>query len=385
MAEGTRSTINPLRALGDYGQSVWLDYIRRDLIISGELRHLVEADGVCGVTSNPSIFEKAVAGSADYDDILGAVDARGLDAAALYERIAVRDVRDAADVLGPVYERSQGRDGYVSLEVSPKLAHDTRRTLDEARRLWRTVGRPNLMIKVPATPEGVPALRQLIAEGINVNATLLFSQAAYERIAQAYMEGLETRARDGDDLSRVESVASFFVSRIDSAVDELLSRRMKASVGAQELASLRSVLGKAAIANAKQTYRKYLRLFAGPRWGALAARGARTQRVLWASTSTKNPAYRDVVYVEELIGPDTVNTVPPATLEAFRDHGRVRASLTEDVEAADAAMVTLARLGISMPEVTARLLEDGVRLFAESFDGLLKAVGGRGAIATARG
>jgi len=384
MAEGTRSTINPLRALGDYGQSVWLDYIRRDLIISGELQHLVEADGICGVTSNPSIFEKAIGGGADYDDILSAADARGMDSETLYERIAVRDVRDAADVLRPVYERSQGRDGYVSLEVSPKLAHDTRRTLEEARRLWRIVGHPNLMIKVPATPEGVPALRQLIAEGINVNATLLFSQAAYERIAQAYMEGLETRARDAADLSRVASVASFFVSRIDSAVDQLLFQRMQTS-DAEQQALLRSVMGKAAIANAKQTYRKYLRLFSGPRWEALAARGARTQRVLWASTSTKNPAYRDVVYVEELIGPETVNTVPPATLDAFRGHGRVRASLTEDVEAADAVMMTLARLGIAMPEVTARLLDDGVRLFAESFDGLLKAVEERGAIASVRG
>jgi transaldolase/glucose-6-phosphate isomerase len=372
---------NPLRALSDYRQSVWLDYIHRRLVLSGELQRLVEEDSVCGVTSNPSIFEKAVAGSTDYQDILSAADARHVDGNTLYERIVVRDIRDAADVLRPVYEHSQRRDGYVSLEVSPKLARDTQRTLEEAQRLWRTVDRPNLMIKVPATPQGVPAMRQLIADGINVNVTLLFSQAAYERVVESYVAGVETLARDGGDVSRVASVASFFVSRIDSAVDRLLSARMKAASSSREQVLLSSLMGKIAIANAKQTYQKYLHLFSGPRWEALAARGAKTQRVLWASTGTKNPAYRDVVYVEELIGPDTVNTMPPATLDAFRDHGRPRASLTENVHEANAAMDTLAQLGISMPEVTAQLLDDGVRLFAEAFDGLLEAVDRRDRVA----
>ena len=370
-------TINPLRALSDYGQSVWLDYIHRRLLVSGGLQHLVEEDGVRGVTSNPAIFEKAIAGSTEYADLLSAADARRVDGGALYERIAVRDIRDAASVLRPEYERSQKRDGYVSLEVSPKLARDTERTLVEARRLWRAVDRPNLMIKVPATPQGIPAVQQLIAEGINVNVTLLFSQAAYERVAEAYVAGLETLARDGGDVSRVASVASFFVSRIDSAVDRLLSARLKASSSAQEQVLLTSLMGKAAIANAKQAYQRYLRLFSGSRWEALAANGAKTQRLLWASTGTKNPAYRDVLYVEELIGPDTVDTMPPATLDAFRDHGRPRASLTENLEEANTTMDTLARLGISMPEVTAQLLEDGVKLFAEAFDGLLRAVDGR--------
>ena len=372
---------NPLRALSDYGQSVWLDYIHRRLVLSGELQRLVEEDGVCGVTSNPAIFAKVVAGSTDYQDILSAADARHVDGNTLYERIVVRDIRDAADVLRPVYEHSQRRDGYVSLEVSPKLARDTQRTLEEARRLWRAVDRPNLMIKVPATPQGVPAVRQLIADGINVNVTLLFSQAAYERVVESYVAGVESLARDGGDVSRVVSVASFFVSRIDSAVDRLLAARMKAASSTREQVLLSSLMGKIAIANAKQTYQKYLHLFSGPRWEALAARGAKTQRVLWASTGTKNPAYRDVVYVEELIGPDTVNTMPPATLDAFRDHGRSRASLTENVHEANAAMDTLAQLGISMPEVTAQLLDDGVRLFAEAFDGLLEAVDRRDRVA----
>ena len=303
---------NPLRALSDYGQSIWLDYISRRLLVSGDLKRLVEEDGVRGVTSNPSIFEKAITGGTDYQDILGTVDARILDANTLYERLAVRDIRDAADTLRQPYEHSQRRDGYVSLEVSPKLARDTQRTIEQARRLWHAVDRPNLMIKVPATAEGVPAVQRLVAEGINVNVTLLFSQATYKRVAESYLAGLEARARSGGDVSHVASVASFFVSRIDSAVDRLLSAPMKAVISEQEQAALSGVIGKTAIANAKQTYQRYLGLFRGPRWEALAARGAKTQRLLWASTGTKDPAYRDVVYVEELIGPDTVNTLPPA-------------------------------------------------------------------------
>jgi transaldolase / glucose-6-phosphate isomerase len=369
---------NPLRTLSEYGQSVWLDYIDRRLLITNELERLVEQDGVCGVTSNPAIFERAIAGSTDYQDILGTGDARGMDAQALYERAALRDIRDAADVLRPLYERLNRRDGYVSLEVSPRLARDTERTLDEARRLWLAVDRPNVMIKVPGTAQGIPAMQRLIAEGINVNVTLLFSQAAYERVAAAYKAGLELLARNGGDLSRVASVASFFVSRIDTAVDQLLSARMSACTSEGERSELARMVGKVAIANAKQTYQRYLRLFGGERWEALIAQGARPQRVLWASTGTKSPAYRDVVYVEELIGPETVNTMPLGTLDAFRDHGRPRASLTENVSEADATMESLVRLGISMHDVTDRLLDDGITLFAEAFDRLLQAVGQSG-------
>jgi transaldolase / glucose-6-phosphate isomerase len=370
----TRRRANPLVALGDYGQAVWLDYIRRDLLLSGELQRLVDEDGLTGLTSNPSIFEKAVTGSSDYQDILDAADGCRVDPHTLYERIVLRDISGAADVMQPVYERSQGRDGYVSLEVSPRLATDTLRTLDDARRLWRAVDRPNLMIKVPATTQGVAAVRQLIAEGINVNVTLLFSQDVYERVAESYLGGLEDLARRGGDVARVASVASFFISRIDFAVDKLLSRRLEVSRGADAQAQLRALLGKAAIANARQTYQRYLRLFNGPRWGALAASGAHTQRVLWASTGTKNPAYSDVLYVEELIGRDTVNTLPLATLEAFRDHGRPRSSLTEKLAEAGTTLDALARLGIDMSEVTSHLLDEGVRLFTASFDGLLKAL-----------
>ena len=369
-------TNNPLRVLADHGQSVWLDYIRRDLILSGDLQRLIDEDDLRGVTSNPSIFEKAVTGSTDYQDILGSAEARRLDANALYERIALRDIRDAAEVLRPVYERTDARDGYVSLEVSPALARDTGRTLEEARRLWNLVGRPNVMIKVPGTPEGVPAVRQLISEGININVTLLFSQAAYEQVAEAFMAGLEAR-RPGDDVSRVASVASFFVSRIDTAVDKLLAARIEASSDSKVRAAAAALKGRIAIANARQTYRRYLRLFSGPRWEALSAKGAKAQRLLWASTSTKDAAYRDVVYVEELIGRDTVNTMPPATLEAFRDHGRVRETLTAGLDQADADMDALEHLGISMTDVTARLLDEGVALFAKSFQSLLAAVDAR--------
>jgi transaldolase/glucose-6-phosphate isomerase len=367
-------TRNSLKDLSRYGQSVWLDYIERGMLASGELRRLVEEDNVCGITSNPSIFEKAVAGSTHYRDILDAADSRRTDARTLYERIAVRDIRDAADLLAAVYRESRRRDGFVSLEVAPALAHDTARTVEEARRLWRAVDRPNLMIKVPATPEGIPAMQQLVATGINVNVTLLFSQSAYERVANAYMAGLEELVRAGGDAACLASVASFFVSRIDTAVDTLLSASLKAASGAQERDVLAGLMGKTAVANAKQAYQRFLRLFGGPRWKALAAKGARPQRLLWASTGTKNPAYSDVKYVEELIGPDTVNTMPPATLAAFRDHGRVRASLTEGLAQSDATMQELARTGVSMANVTAKLLDDGVRLFAEAFDGLLRAV-----------
>ena len=371
----TAKATNPLKDLLKYGQSVWLDYIRRNLLTSGELKRLIEEDGLRGMTSNPAIFEKAIAGSTDYTDILQSLQSKtDLDAKARYEILAIRDIQDAADFLRPVYDSSKRRDGYVSLEVSPYLARDTQGTLEEARRLWKTVNRENVMIKVPGTAQGIPAFQQLISEGININVTLLFSQEVYKRVAEAYITGLEQLAASGGDVSRIASVASFFISRIDNSVDAIVGERLKTSKDPGEQEQLKSLLGKAAIANGKQTYVRYQQIFSGGRWQALASKGAQTQRVLWASTSTKNPKYRDVLYVEELIGPDTVNTIPPATLDAFRDHGRPRASLTEDVEGANRIMETAAKLGISMKEITDNLTDDGVRLFAEAFDKLLEAV-----------
>ena len=371
----TAKATNPLKDLLKYGQSVWLDYIRRDLLTSGELKRLIEEDGLRGMTSNPAIFEKAIADSTLYSDILQSLRSRSdLDAKGRYEILAIRDIQDAADFLRPVYDSSKRRDGYVSLEVSPYLARDTEGTLAEARRLWKTVGRENVMIKVPGTAEGIPAFQQLISEGININVTLLFSQEVYKCVADAYIAGLEQLSARGGDVSKIASVASFFISRIDSSVDAIVGERLKASKEQREQEQLKSMLGKVAIANGKQTYVSYQKIFSGDRWKALSTKGAQTQRVLWASTSTKNPNYRDVLYVEELIGPDTVNTIPPATLDAFRDHGRARPSLTEDVESANRTMEAAAKLGISMKEVTDKLTDDGVRLFAEAFDKLLKAV-----------
>jgi len=365
---------NPLKALSKFGQSVWLDYIRRDLIESGELKRLIEDDGLAGMTSNPSIFEKAIVESKYYTDLLKDLARRkDLDAAGRYELLAIRDIQDAADALRPVYQSTRRRDGYVSLEVSPLLAHDTEDTLKEARRLWKAVGRENVMIKVPGTPEGIPAFEQLTSEAINVNVTLLFAQEVYEKVAESYIAGLEKLAARGGDVSKIASVASFFISRIDTLVDSIVQERLKTAAD-RDRASLESILGKVAIANGKQTYQRYLRIFRGERWEQLAKQGARTQRVLWASTSTKNPKYRDVMYVEELIGADTVNTMPPATMDAYRDHGQARASLTEGVESANQIMEKVGRLGISMKEVTDKLTDDGVRLFADSFAKLLQAV-----------
>ncbi|HEY2663399.1 MAG TPA: bifunctional transaldolase/phosoglucose isomerase, partial [Candidatus Binataceae bacterium] len=367
--------MNPLKALQEYGQSVWLDYIRRNLLVGGELQRLIEADGIRGVTSNPAIFEKAIAGSDDYTDQLKALeDKRDLDAMALYEQLAIRDIQSAADLLAPVYRLTKCRDGYVSLEVSPYLAHDSEKTIAEARRLWAAVHRENLMIKIPGTAEGVPAIRQAISEGINVNITLLFSRDAYHAVLEAYLSGLESRAAKNHDLSQVASVASFFVSRIDSNVDARIAAKLKTVANSAEQAALRGVTGRVAIANAKLAYRIYQEATASDRWQALAQKGAQTQRLLWASTSTKNPAYSDVLYVAELIGPDTVNTIPPATLDAFRDHGRPGHTLTADLEDARDTMDSLERGGISLKAVTDELLVEAVSLFAEAFDKLLAAV-----------
>jgi len=371
----TAKATNPLKDLLKFGQSVWLDYIRRDLITSGELKRLIEEDGLRGMTSNPAIFEKAIAGSTDYADILAALKNReDLDAKARYETIAIRDIQDATDLMRPVYDESKKRDGYVSLEVSPYLARDTQATLEEARRLWKAVDRPNLMIKVPGTAEGIPAFEQLIGEGINVNVTLLFAQDVYQQVAEAYIRGLNKFAASGGDVRRMASVASFFISRIDNSVDSEVSTRMKSAKSPAEEQKLKSLLGKVAIANGKLAYQRYLRIFSGPGWDALRAQGAQTQRVLWASTSTKNPAYPDILYVQDMIGPDTVNTIPPATFDAFRDHGQPRETLTEDVEGAKQTMETLAEVGISIDKITDKLTDDGVRLFEEAFDKLLAAV-----------
>jgi len=370
--ENAKAT-NPLKDLLKFGQSVWLDYIRRDLITSGELKRLIDEDGLRGMTSNPAIFEKAITGSKDYVNILDSLKGRkDLDAKGKFEIIAIRDIQDATDLLRPVYDESNRHDGYVSLEVSPYLALDTRGTLEEARRLWKAVNRPNLMIKVPGTKEGIPAFEQLIGEGINVNVTLLFSQEVYQQVAEAYVRGLQKFVASGGDVSRIASVASFFISRIDNAIDADLSARLKSEQGDEQ--KLKSVLGKVAIANGKLAYQRYLKIFSGPNWDKLKAKGAQTQRVLWASTSTKNPAYPDILYVQELIGPDTVNTIPPATFDAFRDHGKPRETLTEDVEGAKQVMKNLAEIGISIDQVTDKLTEDGVRLFEEAFDKLLAAV-----------
>jgi transaldolase/glucose-6-phosphate isomerase len=372
--ESSKAT-NPVKELLNYGQSMWLDYIRRDLITSGKLKTMIDEDGLRGMTSNPSIFEKAIAESSLYDDMLKSLASRSdLDATGRFELIAIRDIQDAADVLRPVYDESKSRDGYVSLEVSPLLALKTQETIEEARRLWKAVNRPNVMIKVPGTAEGLPAIRQLIGEGINVNVTLLFAQEVYEKVAEAHIAGLEDLAKRGGNLKKTAGVASFFISRIDSLVDSMINDKLKAATDAQQQALLKGLLGKVAIANGKLTYLRYQRLFSGPRWQALAAQGAQTQRVLWASTSTKNPAYRDVMYVEELIGLDTVNTMPPATIDAFRDHGKLRNSLTEDVAGAQNVMDNLARTGISIKEVTTKLTDDGVKLFADAFHKLLAAV-----------
>lgn len=359
--------MNPLKELLAQGQSVWLDYIRRDLIRTGELKRLVEEDGIRGVTSNPTIFEKAIAGSTDYDDALRALLAKDpkREVGAIYERLAIEDIQMAADVLRAVYDETGGADGYVSFEVSPHLAHDTRATISEAKRLRAAVARPNVMIKVPATPEGIPAIEELIAEGVNVNITLMFSMGHYEAVARAYIRGLGRCA----DPSKVASVASFFVSRVDTMVDRALETLATAQPQAKTL------LGKIAIANSKMVYHRFLQIFHGEGFVALRQRGTRVQRPLWASTGTKNPAYSDVLYVENLIGADTVNTLPPETLNAFKDHGKVPGeSVRDSLDDAAAALGRLKALGINLDTITEKLQQDGVTAFATSFDQLMAAL-----------
>ena len=364
---------NPLKQLAGAGQSIWLDYMHRKLMESGELKRLTEEDAVTGMTSNPSIFEKAIGEGGDYDDRVKAALAEGdLSAMDLYERLAIKDIQDAADQLKPVWDRTKGVDGYVSLEVSPYLAMDTDGTIHEAERLWKTVDRKNLMIKVPGTQAGAPAIAALIGQGINVNVTLLFGLDAYLAVAEAHLEGLEYFKSKGGDISKVHGVASFFVSRIDTQIDKEIDRRVKAADSQTE--KLKALRGKVAIANAKVAYRRYQEMIESPRWKTLAAAGASPQRLLWASTGTKDPAYSDVLYVETLIGPDTVNTMPTKTLEAFKDHGQVRETLTEDVEGAQEVLAAQARLDLDLDGVTTKLVADGVKSFSDSFDTLLAAV-----------
>jgi len=373
--------MNPVKALENHGQSVWLDFLARGFVAKGELQELIDTDGVKGVTSNPSIFEKAIGSSDEYDGAIGkALKGGDRPVADLFEQLAVEDIQHAADVLRPVYDHLKGEDGFVSLEVSPYLATDTKGTIAEAERLWNDVGRKNLMVKVPATPEGLPAIRHLIGEGISINITLLFSQQVYLQVAEAYLAGLEKYVANGGDPSHVASVASFFVSRIDTMADKQLDDKIAKANDPTEKERLAELKGKVAIANAKLAYQEYKRLFSGPRWEKLEAKGAKPQRLLWASTGTKNKDYSDVLYVEELIGPNTVNTVPPATLDAFRDHGKVRDSLEENIEDARSVLEELERSGVSLDAITAELVKDGVKQFADAADKLYGAVAHKRAV-----
>jgi transaldolase / glucose-6-phosphate isomerase len=378
--------MNPVKELEKHGQAVWLDFLARGFVANGDLKKLIDTDGVKGVTSNPSIFEKAIGSSDEYDGAIGSALKKGdRPVAELFEHLAIEDIQHAADVLRPVYDRLEGQDGFVSLEVSPYLAMDTKGTITEAERLWKHVHRKNLMVKVPATPEGLPAIQHLIGEGISINITLLFSQKTYVEVAEAYLAGLEKYVAGGGDPSHVASVASFFVSRIDSAVDKQLDEKIARANDPSEKERLAALKGKVAIANARLAYQEYKHLFSGERWEKLKAKGARPQRLLWASTGTKNKDYRDVLYVEELIGPNTVNTVPPATLDAFRDHGVPRDSLEENVEDAGRVLAELEKSGISLDAITAELVKDGVRLFADAADKLYGAVAHKRAVVLGHG
>lgn len=365
---------NPLIQLERHGQSFWLDNISRGLVSSGRLRELIKEDGLKGITSNPAIFEKAITGSADYDNDIEQLAGQNHSAIEIYEALAISDIQEAADQLSTVFNTTDGRDGFVSLEVSPELAEDTEGTIVEARRLWKSVARRNVMIKVPATRAGVPAIRQLISEGLNVNVTLLFSSDMYEAVAEAYISGLEDCLNAGRTINNIGSVASFFISRIDTLVDALLVERMGQCNTPNEISLLRNLIGKIAIANGKMTYQRYKALQATPRWMALAKNGARPQRLLWASTSTKNSDYRDVVYVEELIGRDTINTLPDETLDAFRDHGQLSNTLESDIDKAAVIMVNVERAGVSMKEVADQLVKEGVKKFVDPFAKLIAAI-----------
>jgi len=363
---------SPIGNLTRLGQSLWLDYIHRTMLASGDLKELIEARGIRGVTSNPTIFEQAIGRSDAYDAEIARLAREGKDTIAIYETLAIADIRAACDLFRPIHEMSGGNDGFVSMEVSPMLAHDTAGTLAEARRLWAAVGRPNVMIKIPGTLEGLPAVRDALAEGINVNVTLLFAVGMYERVIDAYITGIERRLAAGGGVEGVRSVASFFVSRVDSEMDKRLEA--VAASGKVNRAVAEGLKGKAAVANAKVAYDTYVRHFEGARFRAVMAKGAAVQRPLWASTSTKNPAYRDTLYVDDLIGPDTINTLPPATLEAFADHGTAARTIDAGLEEAQRQLAAIESLGIRLDDVTDFLVTDGVKKFADSFTALLAAV-----------
>lgn len=361
---------NPLEILNALGQSIWLDYIRRDLIAGGQLRRLIDEDGLRGMTSNPAIFEKAIAESHIYDHDISEMALKKKDVKSIYETISQRDVQSAADEFRPLYDRTDGKDGYVSLEVNPHLAHDTKGTIEEAHRLWAALNRPNVFIKVPATYDGLHAIQQLISEGINVNVTLLFGLPRYRQVAEAYIAGLEASVAQGKPVRHVASVASFFVSRIDVLVDPMLKKLIAQGGRESDLAT--RARGQVATASAKMAYQIYKEVFGSDRFKKLAAQGAQVQRLLWASTSTKNPDYSDVKYVEALIGPDTVNTAPLETIDAYRDHGKPEARLERDVKEASSVLERLPELGISIDKVTQQLEDEGVRKFEEPFDKLME-------------
>jgi len=372
--EGRDATRNPLHALLDQGQSLWLDHITRDLVRGGELQRLIDEDGLRGQTSNPTIFQEAIAAGTAYDDQIAELARAGHDARAIFEALAVTDIQDACDLFRPLYERTNGADGFVSIEVSPHLAHDNQGTIAEARRLWQAVARPNLLVKTPGTAAGAPVVEQLLREGINVNITLLFALRNHEQVMWRYISALEERAMAGQPIDQIASVASFFVSRVDTLVDKQIEARLAQTRDAEQQTQLRRLLGTVAIANAKLAYERFQTIFGGERFQRLQARGARVQRVLWASTSTKNPAYRDVRYVEELIGSDTIVTAPLKTIQAFKDHGQVRRTVDMNLEDARATLAALQSFGIDYDAVTQQLEDEGVAAFAKSYDELLAGV-----------
>ena len=365
---------NPLLQLKALGQSVWYDNIDRSQLVSGQFKRLLDEDGICGVTANPTIFEKSISSGHAYDEQINQLIREGKSTNEIYEALIIQDIRTVADILRPIYDSANRQDGLVSLEVSPDLAHDTEGTLSEVRRFWKMVDRPNLMIKIPGTPEGIPAVLEALTEGINVNITLIFSISTYRQVAEAFISALEARRTAGEDISHMASVASFFVSRVDTLVDKLLEDKVKATSNTTEQQHLKSLEGKAAIANARLVYQDFKKIFNTPRFAALKQAGAYVQRPLWASTSTKNPAYRDVLYAEELIGPDTVDTMPLETIENFRDHGRVRLSIEDNLEEAHQVFDALEKIGIHYDQVTKQLQDEGVQKFADSFHTLFEGI-----------
>lgn len=365
---------NPLVQLQSAGQSVWYDNIDRGQIVAGEFQRMLKEDGILGVTANPTIFEKSISTGRAYDEQITQLISEGKSTNEIYEAVVIQDIRTVADLLRPIYDRTAGKDGYVSLEVSPELAHNTQGTIDEADRFWKLVNRPNLMIKIPATPEGIPAIYETLRKGINVNVTLIFAIEAYHDVADAYIRALEERNGHGLDNSGIASVASFFVSRVDTLVDKLLEDKIKATSDSAEQQKLKALEGKAAIANARLVYQDFKKIFGSPRFETLKHSGAHVQRPLWASTSTKNPAYRDVLYAEELVGPDTVDTMPLETVKNFADHGKVRVSIEDDIAGARYALDELEKIGIHYQQVTQQLLDEGVKKFADSFHQLFAGI-----------